>query len=164
VWKNVEAEQSRLEKKLMVEVKDGKSQSSLQLTLENKKLQQTTEGYVKALSKAIDKKGDAVGYAVAINGKVHSADAYANADLFAKLWPKLLEASATEAIAEKEDKKFAAARAEDVTAFLAAPDLGKASEKDVAKGSKERQMETDKTVLFETQAGKAVLRRSYLAK
>ena len=41
-----------------------------------------------------------IGYVFAINGHINSADVYASRALFLKLWPKLLEASAVEAIAE----------------------------------------------------------------
>ena len=60
--------------------------------------------YVKKLEKSLDKQKDVIGYAVVINGKVHSADVFANADLFRKLWPKLLKCAAIEAIAENEAK------------------------------------------------------------
>ena len=41
-----------------------------------------------------------IGYVFAINGHVNSADVYASRALFVKLWPKLLKASAVEAVAE----------------------------------------------------------------
>ncbi len=77
------------------------SPSSLQLTLENKELQTAIEEYVAALRGLIEGKPDVIGFAFAINGGVNSADLYASAPLFRKLWPKLLQASAAEAVAER---------------------------------------------------------------
>ena len=77
------------------------SPTSMQLTLENKKLEEVTDAYVRALSKIVEGKPDVVGYAFAINGKVNSADMYASNDLFLRMWPKLLRASAVEAMSER---------------------------------------------------------------
>jgi hypothetical protein len=165
VWRGVGYEQSRLGMLLKAEVKDAKSETSYQLTLENKKLLDTVDVYVKKLTGSLDKQTDVIGYAVVINGKVTSADVYANADLFKKLWPKMLKCSAIEAFVEKDAKlKFKLAKADDVKAFLAEPLKGKQTQKDVTKELKESQTETEKNVLFETHSDKAVLRRSYLAK
>lgn len=165
VWRNVEYEQGRLKKRLEEEVKDAKSETSYQLTLENKKLLDTIAAYVKALEKCPDRKTEVIGYAVVINGKVYNADVYANADLFRKLWPKLLKGSAIDATVEKDAKvKYLPARASDVLAFLAEAQRGKETQKDVTKELKESQKETSKSVLFETRSDKAILRRSYLAK
>jgi len=167
VWRGVGYEQMRLAQTLKADVKDTKSQTSYQLTLENKKLLDTIDAYVKKLTRSLDKQTDVIGYAVVINGKVTSADAYANADLFKKLWPKLLKCSAIEAFVEKDAKaKFKPAKTADVQAFLAEPLKGKQTQKDVTKELKESQRETEKNVLFETRTDKdkVVLRRSYLAK
>src|SRR5262245_23647305 len=92
VWKEVGEQQQKLAMALKAEVKDARSESSLQLTLENKKVQEAIEGFVKKFESSIPspRTGNAIGFAVAINGKVLSADVYANADLFRRLWPKLL--------------------------------------------------------------------------
>jgi hypothetical protein len=167
VWKGVAKAQKELSMKVGSEVRAAASASSLQLTLENKKLLEALDAYVKKLQGSLDKQTDVVGYAVVINGKVNNADVYANADLFRKLWPKLLKASAVEAVTEKSDKTFTSAGAGAVKAFLADPEKGKRTQKATTKRFVEVQQETAKNVLFETrdEAGKgAVLRRSYLAK
>src|SRR5262245_18073741 len=83
------------------------SSVSLQLTLENKFVKVTAKDYVKDISSIINGKRDVIGYVFAINGQISSADVYSSNALFAKLWPKMLEASAIEAIAElKADEKF----------------------------------------------------------
>src|SRR5262249_22234745 len=83
------------------------STSSLQLTLENKLVKDTANDYVKNLSSIINGKRDVIGFVFAINGQINSADVYSSNALFAKLWPKMLQASAIEAIAElKAEEKF----------------------------------------------------------
>ena len=166
VWRNVAYSQMQLAKTLKADVKSKDSETSLQLTLEHKKLRAAVDGYVKKLEKSLDKQTDVIGYAVAINGQVNNADVYANADLFRKLWPKLLTCSAIEAVAEKKPAsvKPPAVKAEAVARFLADTSKARSSEKKIHKDLKERKQETEKSVLFETQDGKAVIRRSYLAK
>src|SRR6266508_547847 len=88
-------------------VTDRASPSSLQLTLENKLVKATANDYVKNLSSSINGKRDVIGFVFAINGQINSADVYSSNALFAKLWPKMLQASAIEAIAElKTEEKF----------------------------------------------------------
>jgi hypothetical protein len=134
VWKKVELCQALLKGKLGTEVKAGESQSSLQLTLEHKKLLEALEGALKKLAPITEKHKDVIGYVFAINGKVNSGDVYGNAALFGKLWPKLLKATAVEAVVEREkDKKFEPVTAEAMKAFLLDAEKGKAKEKDLTK-------------------------------
>ncbi|MFO0841743.1 MAG: DUF6569 family protein [Gemmataceae bacterium] len=168
VWKEVAVAQDKLAMATRSDVKDSRSQSSLQLTLENKKVHEAIAAYVKALEDSLPcaKAGNVVGYAVAINGKVMSADVYANGDLFRRLWPKLLRASVTEAVSERKERvKVEEVKEAAVTAFLADAASGKRTERKALRDQKEAQLETTKNVLFETTApAGAVLRRSYLAK
>ena len=64
----------------------------------------------KALEQAGEKDDDVVGYVFAVNGKLNSADVYPSNGLFRKMWPKLLQASVTEAIGEKNAGGDAGAR------------------------------------------------------
>jgi hypothetical protein len=110
-------------------VANAASPSSYQLTLEDKDLLAKLDAYVKALKPAIDGKDDAIGFVMVINGKVEGAEVYGSAALFRKLWPKLLEAAATDALSEfQKDKKFDAATAAGVEKFLADAEKGKRSE------------------------------------
>jgi hypothetical protein len=86
-------------------VRSSQSSSSLQLSLENKNLKQATDDYVKKLSPIVEGKNDVIGYVFAINGNINSADVYSSSGLFSKLWPKLIESSATEAVGEFEKGK-----------------------------------------------------------
>ena len=80
------------------------SPSSLQLALENKKVQEKVEAYEKALGNAIEGT-DVIGVAFAVNGELSSAEVYASSALLKRLWPKLLTSAATEALAERNDEK-----------------------------------------------------------
>ena len=168
VWKKVAVAQGKLSAGLAVPVSSAESNSSLQLTLENKKVRESSQAYIRHLSPIIEEETDVVGYAFAINGKFNSADVYASGELFRKLWPKLLKASAVEALAEAhQDKKFEPASREIVTACLTDAEQGQASEKQVNSRTKMVTQETGRNLLFETrdQAQKgAWIHRNYLSK
>ncbi len=106
VWTGVANAQRRLSTNLGKSVASRASETSLELSLENEDLRKQTAAYTNDLSKKAAGKDndDVIGLVIAINGQVESADLYASPKLFRKLWPKLLEAGATEAIAAKSDK------------------------------------------------------------
>lgn len=152
----------------LASVTDRASPSSLQLTLENKLVKDTANDYVKNLSSIINGKRDVVGFVFAINGQINSADAYSSNVLFAKLWPKMLEASAVEAITElKADEKFQPVEVGAVKAFLRESQTGKAETKKVTARTSVVKCETEKNLFFETrdrsQNGKWV-HRNYITK
>jgi hypothetical protein len=168
VWENVADAQSKLSANLGGSVQSPTSASSLQLTLENGRLQQTVNDYIKQLQAIPEGKNDVIGFAFAVNGRVNSADVYASHALFQKLWPVLLKGSAVEALAElKKDGKFAPIATTAVTAFLADADKGKASEKKVTDRVRLIQKESAKNILFECrdrEGESAPVRRSYISK
>jgi len=168
VWKEVDEIQSIAGKKVMANVKDPKSETSLQLTLEHKKLLEAIDGYVKKLQDAPHEKDDVIGFAVCINGKVNNADVYAANSLFTKLWPKLLKASAVEAIIEKKkDEKFTTPKEEVVLKFLADAESGKIEKKKINERLLQAACENDNSCLFITRDKDnkdAAIRRSYIKK
>jgi hypothetical protein len=167
VWEAVTVTQSGLESNLLSSMQDARSATSLQLTLENKQLAQAVEAYLKTLSPIVGDNQDAIGYAFAINGKVYSADVYASGSLFRKLWPKLIKASAVEAVAElKKGEKYEPVAVAAVQAFLQDAEQGKASTKVVDKRIEEIQRETAQNLLYESRdkPSAAALHRSYIAK
>jgi hypothetical protein len=168
VWKNVATAQTQLGGRAMTEVRDPRSATSLQLTLENPKLKELIADSIKQLSGAADKTPDAIGCAVAINGKVIGADTYASAGLFKKLWPKLLKAAAVEAVAERKgDAQFSMPTEDAVRKFLADGDKGKAKATAVSKRISQVEREGAGTLLFESRDKAnpaAPLRQSYLTK
>jgi len=166
VWQNVARAQQRLASALGGPVASAQSASSLQLALENDKLAAARTAYVEALRPQAEKDDDVVGYVVAINGRLSSADIYPSNGLFRKMWAKQLAAAATEAVAGKQDAAAAAAPAsEAVQVFLADAETGKAQEKTLTAGVKLHTRDAPKTVYLETsRASGAMLHRNYLAK
>ena len=119
VWDKVREAQMKLAATVGKPVVGAESNTSLQLTLEHKDLLAKLAAYEKALAKILDGKKDVLGFAVAINGKVEGAEVFGSAALFQKVWPRLLNAAAVDALASFEkDKKFAMANAKDVEKFL----------------------------------------------
>jgi len=150
VWEKVAKAQTDLSVSLGRSVRALQSASSLQLTLENKKLNRAAGEYAAALSKAFAGKTDVVGYAFAINGKINSADVYASGQLFRILLPGLLRASAVEAIAGlKKGQTFTAPTVEAVKKLFLDAQGGKKSEKDLTNGAKMIIKESDKSILFQ---------------
>jgi hypothetical protein len=94
VWRNVAEARTNL-----VTVSTG--QTSMQLALEDRNVAENTNMYLAALSRLIDSSPDAVGYVYAVNGKFSGADVYTSSNLFRRTWPKLLQSSAVEALAER---------------------------------------------------------------
>lgn len=167
VWKKVSEAQGKLSGNVGASVNAAASATSLQLSLEHDKVVASVEEYVKALSGIVEGKKDVVGYAFAINGKINSADIYASSAMFEKLWPKLLRASATEAIAELDATSAArAAQVADVEAFIASADQASAQERSVTARVKLVTRENDDDIVFEARDEKsqAALHRSYVKK
>jgi hypothetical protein len=151
VWREVAAAQDKLSSNIGGNVKNQASPTSLQLALENKQVQKTAENYVDALAGIVNGKPDVIGYVFAINGKINSADIYASSALFKKLWPKLLQASAIEAIAElRRGEKFTEPRPDAVRGFLDDSPKGTEKQKDVSSRVQMVTRESSGSVFFET--------------
>jgi len=152
VWENVSLAQEKLSKNVKSDVRAAESESSFELTVENAKVKQTTTAYISALSGILRNKPDVIGYVFAINGEVNSADIYASRALFVKLWPKLLKASAVEAIAEhKQDLEPKAVSEAGIRGFLSESEQPKPAAKDVNGRVRLITKEDDKNAFFETQ-------------
>jgi hypothetical protein len=167
VWESVANTQSKLSSGLNAHVAARESATSLQLSLENEKLKEARAAYIKALTAAGRKEEDVVGYVVAINGKLTSANIYPSNGLFRKMWDKQLAASVTEAIGEKSGPKPAAAPppAPAASEFLAAAEKGSAQERQLAAGVRQETRDADKALYSETRAADGKwMHRSYLAK
>ncbi len=150
VWQSVTVAQDKLSRNVGTRVNSTVSESSLQLAVENDKVRETADSYVKALSNIANRGDDVIGYVFAINGKVNSADIYGSNVLFKKLWPKLLKANAIEAIAELQNGKFKPASADSVKGFLSEAEKAKGSDKDVNSRVNLLTREDDESILFET--------------
>ena len=121
--------QRSLSDTLATSVASDRSRTSLQLSLENDALKAAQAAYVAALEPAGRDGDDVVGVAIAIGGRLASADLYPSNGLFRKMWPKILRAAATEAIALKEPAPAAPPTVEAVVAFLAGAETGERSER-----------------------------------
>jgi len=167
VWDHVAKAQMKLGYNLGKSVNAAASASSYQLSLEDKKLQETVAAYVKKLSGLPEGKPDVIGYVFAVNGKVNCGDIYVSNALFKKVWPVLLKGSAVEAITElQKDKKFEPITAERVKVFLVDIEKGKTTEQDLTPRVRLVQQETPKGISFETRDRdnkNLVIRRSYVA-
>jgi len=170
VWESVRATQNKLSDNVGAQVRSAQSASSLQLALESEKLLDAQRGYIKALLAAGERDDDIVGFVFAINGEINTADVYPSNGLFRKMWPKLLKASAIEAIGRRNASAVAPPSAEAAGAFLSTAEAGKSSEKTLAAGIRVETREGATAYLFETarigspSAESAWVHRNYLAK
>lgn len=167
VWDKVTVFQRKLGQSLglgqSASLQSRASPSSFALTLEDPRLDASAEGYLKALSAATSLKPDAVGYAFVINGEINSADVYASPRLFARLWPRLLRASAIEAISQySSDRKHLAPAVQTVKAALTQAETGKETARDASPAVKLIKRESPKTLFLETHDSSAWVHRSYL--
>lgn len=151
VWQQVAANQKKLSENTGRTVNSPESESSFQLSLESKPVEDRIAAYIKAIEPVVRGQDDVIGYAFAINGKVNSADVYASHALFAKLWPKLLKSSAVEAVAElQKDKPASQATAGDVYGCIADAQKGELSAKNVTPRVQLLTRETEQNVVFQT--------------
>jgi len=140
--------------------------SSMAVTVEAQPVVDATRAYIKSLSKIGDRH-DVVGYAFAINGKLNSADIYASPELFRSMWPKLLKATAVEAVAERQkESKSTAPDPGLVRALFSETEQGRQSSKDIASQLQVVMKETGNAVLFESRDRKdgSWIHRSYVVK
>ena len=151
VWDNVTKVQADLSKNVGGSVNSIVSGSSMELSMEDSKVKATSAAYINALSGVLKNRSDVIGYVLAINGKVDSADVYASHALFAKLWPKLLKTSVVEAIAELNDAEHKPVTSETVQGFLAESEKATASAKEVTPRVRLVTREDDKNYFSETQ-------------
>ncbi len=167
VWAQVAKIQSALSANVNESVNSRVSASSLQLSLENQKLAETRARYIDTLKMAGVEHTDVVGVVIAINGRISSADVYPSNGLFKKMWPKLLEAAATEAISGNSESQAEAPPIASVQAFLTAAENGtsaSASNLD-SKLIDQEIRDGDKTLVVESRRKDGgFIHRAYLAK
>jgi hypothetical protein len=139
--------------------------NSLQTALENDKLKAAQQAYIDQLRPAGEQESDTIGYVFAVNGKLNSGDVYSSNALFLKLWPKLLAASATEAIAKRDTTAAAAPSIAAVGAFVSAAEAGKPTVTELTKDARLETRETDEALYFATgRADGRWVHRNYLVK
>jgi hypothetical protein len=166
VWQQVADHQKKLQG-AHAQAAPTASPTSYELTMEDGGVQKNTAGYTKDLQALAEKDKDAIGYAFSINGKLNSADLYASHYLFVKLWPKLLESAAVEAVASPEDKSVASkpSGVEDVKTLLHANEKAQPREQQISEQTKQRVRDGARSVDFETRAdGDSWLHKNYIVK
>jgi len=104
VWDNVKENQKQLAATLKSKVTADESESSFQLTLENKNLQAKVAEYEATLLSAGESRKNVVGVVFLVNGQVAGAEVYGSNALFQKVWPRLLRSQAADALAQQNDK------------------------------------------------------------
>jgi hypothetical protein len=165
VWDKVREIQDGLSSNLGVAAHSRVSPSSLQLALENEKLKDAQDTYLKALEGEGRKDNDVVGFVFAINGRLNSAEVYPSNGLFRKMWPKILKASITEAIGHKSTESEPVPSEKLAMAFLDETAKGKPTEKALPAKVQLEMRDAEKAFYFETRrASGAFVHRSYLAK
>jgi hypothetical protein len=136
VWENVKKEQEKLSQQLREKVNAPESESSLQLALENRTLQEKVAAFEAALKAAGESRKNVVGVVFVVNGQVTAAEVYGSNALFKKAWPKLLRSAATEAVAEKTAKQTPPApSAKEVERLLACGGSNPAGQPGIADGT-----------------------------
>lgn len=153
VWGEVAGIQDKLAANLNTPVKSRQSETSLQLTLENKTLKKEMGLYVKHLGNIFEDKKDILGFIFAVNGEINSADIYSSRALFKKLRAKLLESCAVEAIAEIKKNSPVKAKSltfTDIIEWLAEVEKGRESQQAINASVEMHIKESDANVAFET--------------
>ena len=171
VWGAVEELQATLAARLhksegagLSSVRAPASPTSLALTQSSKPVQESVGSYTRALSSVGSGKTGVVGFAFAINGKVKSADVYVSPELFAAMWPKLLSASALEAVQHREESKVASVPPAQVLVFLRDAAKGTQSTTDVDGRVKLVKRESEKQIQVESWDGAKWVHRSVISK
>jgi hypothetical protein len=134
--------------------------TSLPLSLQNPQLAKAQEPFVHVLE-AKASNGKIIGAIFVINGQIEAADIYRSHDLFAQMWPKLLRAYATEAIAFSGAKPTHLPKVRQLRQFLTAAEQAPA--RDFGSGNSVH--ESDAAIFTATvDKGGEWVYRSYLAK
>ncbi|MFO0973384.1 MAG: DUF6569 family protein [Phycisphaerae bacterium] len=158
VWNSVAESQARLAASVGVSVAATTSPTSLELTLNHAAIQHSRADYLKALSGLAESEPDVLGAVIAINGRLSSADVYGAHALFAKLWPRLLESAAVEALAaatRADAKRVANLSSDEVRAFLARSSGARAEHRTISRRVEMIVIDLNERVLFDTLDTKA---------
>jgi hypothetical protein len=165
VWASVASTQGKLSENLSAAVAAPSSATSLQLSLENEKLQKARAAYTGALQAAGESKEGIIGYVFAINGRIVSADVYPSNALYRKMWGKQLAAGVTEAIGEANGTRGQVPAQQAAAEFLKTAEGSAAREETVNGFSRQAVHDADKALYVEAQRGDGSwVHRSYLAK
>ena len=165
IWSTVGKMQERLTHPVGAPVAAPASPSSLELSLENKELQQAQAAYIAKLQDAGEVETDVVGYVYVINGKINGGDLYASNALFRKMWRKQLAANVTEAISKKEPAPAVPPSVNEVQTFLTTAETGSKTARVVNASVRLKTLDHDASAYAETSRSNGTwVHRNYLAK
>jgi len=151
VWEAVAAEQEKLSRGIGKSVRKPASATSLQLSLEDADVEKQIQEYRRVLLPLGRREKNAIGFAYAINGRFNSADIYGDPGLFQKLWPKLVESAACEALSMRDEKRTHPAAEPAVVRNHIADAMGSAKHKEPSGRTTHRLAgETGKSYTYET--------------
>lgn len=100
VWNEVEKSQQKMSDNLSSDVRSGVSPSSLPLAFESGAVQESAAPYINELSRHGAAANDVLGVIFTINNELIGGDVYSSNLMFKRMWPRLLNAAAIEALAE----------------------------------------------------------------
>ena len=168
VWDSVAGTQANLASKVGAPVQNVASPTSLELSLEDKRVQDAVAGYMQVLSPLAESASDSVGFGFAINGQMSSVEIFASHALFVKAWGKLLRAATVEAVSEYDDKKaYSAVAAQDVQALIIDAERGVTTVEQITPRVKATKKETKDSVVItseDAEQNNAPMRKTYLKK
>ena len=167
VWGAVAETQGMLQAATGSEVAAPESPSSYQLTLENKEIAAAMAAQVGAFKDLLEEHEDAVGFIYAVNGQIAGGDIYGSRDLFRKLWPRLLEASAVEAVAAKGQQTAAVvATEEDARRLMSMTETMISDREGLPAGVTLITWQDDKVAIFDTISSQidGLVHRNYIVK
>jgi len=164
VWNQVAQTQAGLALSTAQSVIVSSSASSLPLTLQSRPIEDAVKGYIKALHRIPDGKRDVVGFVFAVNGEINSADIYSSTELFAAMWPKLLKASAVEAVRLKSQQPSATLLPADVAQFLRDAETGAETKIEVDRRITLARRENQHLIAMESRDRQGWIHRSIIRK
>ena len=134
----------------------------------NAKVVANVDEYVRQLGSIVNGKSDVIGYAFTVNGQINSADIYVSNALFKKLWPKMLKASATEAVSASRGIRLAdPVKADAIKGFLVDAERAKETDdRSPSAGARLVTREDKDNVMIEArdEKTKTVVHKSYVKK
>lgn len=150
VWTSVANVQTKISGNVGKTVNADLSPTSLQLSLEDKDLKKQTGAYLDVFKPVVGKDDKAIGFVLVINGQINSAEIFASHDLFTRVWPKLAEASAIEAVSELKGKAKKDATEQEAMEFLAKAEDATATQEQIHESYWSVSAGSEDLLLFQT--------------
>ncbi len=160
VWESVAKEKRDLTERNALSLSQS---TSVNEERENSKIRERRKAFLKALGKVCDGRPQAVGIVSAIGGKLSTADLYADPGLFRKLFVRLIDTAALEAIAQPPASLKPPSTA-DVAAFLARAEEGQKKQEKLREGLEAWITDGKETADFRCRYNEVDLHRQAIAK